>query len=480
MMNPPNPSPVKAARPRAPLRKRKNRFRANQVASAQNGTLTTGKHADARAKRFASVEEGIATLALDGTIVYANRSLEEMVHRPVKKLIGCSFETLLARAARADFRNLLNTASKGSSRGEMELRFSDGAFVELSLTAVRMGLKGAEALSLVARDSMGRKRAQEALARAYQELEIRLRERTAELTSAHLKLKLETAAHRNAQSALRQAKETLSRANQDLEGKIKERTARLQETIVELESFSHSVAHDMRSPLRAMRGFAKLLEAECGDRLGGQATDFLQRIAASAHRLDCLIQDVLNYSKIVRAELFLEPVNLNQLVARIIESYLAFQPPRAEISVDGRLPLVIGNVAALTQVISNLLDNAVKFVKPEVRPKVRIWAEAVPNSRNDTSAGMVRVWFEDNGLGIAKENHERIFQIFQRLHRSEEFEGTGIGLAVVRKAIERMGGSVGVCSMPEQGSKFWVQLPRPSRYRSTTSGPMHRSRSSEE
>jgi signal transduction histidine kinase len=256
----------------------------------------------------------------------------------------------------------------------------------------------------------------------------------------------------------RQAEERV----RDLNELLSVRVAELGRANEELEAFSYTVSHDLRAPLRAMQSFATLLDEECGERVGPEGQEFIRRIVASAHRLDRLIRDVLNYGKVSRGELLLESVNLDQLVPEILRSYLEFQPPSAQVSVTTPLPVVQGNVAALTQVIANLLGNAVKFVGPGVKPQVRIWAELVPSQDADPPSAQtweyVRVWFEDNGLGIAAENQQRIFQMFQRLHHQDQFEGTGVGLAIVRKAVERIGGKVGVESAPGQGSRFWVEL----------------------
>jgi signal transduction histidine kinase len=164
--------------------------------------------------------------------------------------------------------------------------------------------------------------------------------------------------------------------------------------------------------------------------------------------MDNLVQDVLNYSRVVRGDLPLASLDVGRLLRGILESYQHLQPPRAEIILEGSFPRVMANEAALTQCISNLLDNAVKFVSPDVTPRVRVWAETRENS--------VRLFFEDNGIGIEKEAHDKIFEIFERL--SKNYEGTGIGLAVVKKAAERMGGTVGVESEPGKGSTFWLKL----------------------
>ena len=238
-----------------------------------------------------------------------------------------------------------------------------------------------------------------------------------------------------------------------LERLVDERTAKLRETVGELESFSYSIAHDMRAPLRAMQGFSHILEQEYGERIG-DGKEYLRRISSSANRLDALIQDVLDYSKIVRADLPLQPVKTATFIREIVESYPNLHPARANIRVQDPIPPVVANPAALTQVVSNLLGNAVKFVSPGTKPEVRVRADPAAMD------GRVRIWFEDNGIGIRREVQDRIFLMFQRLNAPAQYEGTGIGLTIARKAIERMGGNIGVESEPDKGSRFWIELKR--------------------
>jgi PAS domain S-box-containing protein len=238
------------------------------------------------------------------------------------------------------------------------------------------------------------------------------------------------------------------RFQQELEKLVAERTAKLSETIAELEHFSYTITHDMRAPLRAMQSFGQLLGMEYQDKLDEMGRDYLRRIIESSQRMDHLILDALNYTKVVRRELELEPVNVRELLRGMLESYIEFQMPRADIQMMEDIPLVIGNKAGLTQCFSNLLDNAVKFVEPGLVPKVRVWGE--PRGE------WVRLWVEDNGIGINPEEQHRIFTMFQRL--SKEREGTGIGLALVQKVVARMKGTLGVESEPGKGSRFWVEL----------------------
>jgi signal transduction histidine kinase len=205
----------------------------------------------------------------------------------------------------------------------------------------------------------------------------------------------------------------------------------------------------MRAPLRSLQGFSDILLNDYADKVDADGQRFLKRIAASAARMDKLIQDVLNYSRVVRGELPLEPVDLDKLLHGIVDTYPAFTPDKAHIVLQEPLPTVLGNEAMLTQIFSNLIGNAVKFVPAGVKPQVKVWAER--------RTSQVRLFVQDNGIGIEPDQHEKIFSIFQQV--SKDFEGTGIGLAIVKKAVERMGGRVGLESELDRGSTFWIEIP---------------------
>ncbi len=258
----------------------------------------------------------------------------------------------------------------------------------------------------------------------------------------------------------REAEEVLERGKEKLEGLVAERTAKLQELVGELEHFSYTITHDMRAPLRAMRGFAEVVEELCAQCPGEQQKIFLRRIITAAERMDLLITDALNYSKAVRQELPLAPVDVGRLLRGMLDSYPEFQSSQAEITVEREMPLVLGNEAALTQCFSNLLGNAVKFAQPGRRAEVRVLSEL--------KDGWVRLWVEDNGIGISASMMPRVFDMFSRRQGAQA--GTGIGLALVRKVADRMGGRVGVESEPGKGSRFWVEL-RPGDARRAPHGP---------
>jgi signal transduction histidine kinase len=235
----------------------------------------------------------------------------------------------------------------------------------------------------------------------------------------------------------------------NLESTVEDRTANLREMIAELEHMSYSMIHDMRAPLRAIQGFATLIERFDAERLSPQSRDLFSRVLASATRMDQLITDALNYNRTVRTKLPLGPVETGELIEGIVKSYPEFQADRADIRLEGDFPRVVANSSGLTQCFSNLLGNAVKFVAPGQRPQIKVSAERLGER--------ARIWFEDNGTGIPQEGLGRIFDMFQRMH-GPEYEGTGIGLALVRKVTERMGGHVGVESEEGKGSRFWVEF----------------------
>jgi signal transduction histidine kinase len=298
-------------------------------------------------------------------------------------------------------------------------------------------------------------------------------ELAAEAVDLNARLGIEISERKLAEAALLTANHRLADQAGELERLVAERTEKLRETVADLEGFSYSVAHDMRAPLSGMQGFARILLDNHADKLDVTAQSYLERIASSAERMDLLIQDVLNYTRVLRSEALLASVDLDRLVRDIIITYPNWQPPDAVIEIEGTLPRVLGHEGFLTQCVSNILSNAVKFVAPGVTPRIRIWAEERSPTATPTpwpsvagKAGeipriddrFVWVWFEDNGIGIARNDRGRIFRMFERINPADQFEGTGIGLTIVRKAVQRLGGRIDFESVFGQGSKFWIEL----------------------
>lgn len=240
----------------------------------------------------------------------------------------------------------------------------------------------------------------------------------------------------------------LRAAHEELERRVAERTEKLQEAVSELEAYSYSISHDLRAPLRAMQTYATILTDECADRLGPDGAAHLRRITLAAERMDRLIRDVLAFSRTSRGHLDLERVELLPFIRQVIETYPNLENADARFELIEPLGAVCANEAALSQCVSNLLDNAIKFVAPGVRPHVRVWAEL--------RGARTRLFIGDNARGIPPELAEKIFGMFYQVEPS--LGGTGIGLAIVRKAVERMGGAAGVLPAPGGGSIFWLEL----------------------
>jgi PAS domain S-box-containing protein len=250
---------------------------------------------------------------------------------------------------------------------------------------------------------------------------------------------------------LKAAQRELIDANQSLEQRIEERTARIAEANAELRAFAHTVAHDLRAPLRNVEGFATALLEDEAERMSDDGKMFTERIVAAVIRMDRLITDLLAYSRLSRAEIRLERVDTGSVVRTVLrdlESQVAASG--AVVTVAPALPAVLANQAMLVQVVANLVSNAIKFVAKGVVPRVDI------DGRRD--GALVRLLIEDNGIGIAPEHYDHVFGVFERLHGQEEYPGTGIGLAIVRKGIERMGGSVRIFARTGGGTGFELVL----------------------
>jgi PAS domain S-box-containing protein len=237
----------------------------------------------------------------------------------------------------------------------------------------------------------------------------------------------------------------------ELKAQVAQRTRALEEKSGQLESFAYTIAHDLRSPLRAISGYAEFTLEDFRAQLPAEAITNLDRIRASAARLDGLIHDLLSLTRVSHVEYVEEDVAVAASVQWALDQLKSeIQLRAAQIEIPSHLPSVRGERSILDQVFLNLLSNAIKFVAPGVTPRIRVQAEP----RGDR----VRISVQDNGVGVPPEHHQRIFRVFERLQGPVRVEGTGVGLAIVDRAVQRLGGQAGVESEPGRGSTFWIEL----------------------
>lgn len=279
---------------------------------------------------------------------------------------------------------------------------------------------------------------------------------------------------------LRNAEKTIRDYADELETTVTERTAQLYETIAQLQSFSYSVAHDLRAPIRALKGYCDILEEDHGPTMAADGLDMIHKLSRSANRLDILTRDLLKFSQVSLQDVRLESVNLSELVHDILALTPSLQ--NGVLKIEEPLGTILGQPTLVHQCLSNILDNAIKFSRPGEVPSIRVRVETVgadhivrPNSKGPfnpathapfAASGALtelknvrrRVWIEDKGIGIPAEAHEKIFGIFERIADPGAPEGTGIGLAIVARAMQQMGGSCGVESTPGNGSRFWLEF----------------------
>jgi len=236
-----------------------------------------------------------------------------------------------------------------------------------------------------------------------------------------------------------------------LESKVRERTEALNGRNAELQDFCYSIAHDLRAPLRSIQAMSEVVLEDYGTLLDAAGHEYLTRISQAGRQLDQLTIDLLDYTRFSREEIRLTTISLEKVVDDVIKNLSeSIRQKGAEISVRRPLPNVTGQHAYVVQILTNFLSNALKFVGPGRKPVIEI--TAAPNE------GRVRIEVKDNGIGIPPEYREKIFLLFERLHPTGTFEGTGVGLAIARKAAQRMKGDVGIMSGQDEGSTFWLEL----------------------
>ena len=251
----------------------------------------------------------------------------------------------------------------------------------------------------------------------------------------------------------RRARQALAQLNAELENRIELRTAELKAKSRELETFAYSVAHDLKAPLRGIDGYSRLLLEDYAQKLDQEGQSLLQTIQNSTDEMNILIDDLLAYSRLERRELKTDRIELAPIINSLVEEKIRETLERpVDIVVDVNGATASADASGVAQSLRNYLDNAIKFTGKVAEPRIEVGSK-------EEAASCV-LWVRDNGIGFDMKDHDRIFDIFQRLNGPEDFPGTGIGLAIVRKAMERMGGKAWAESAPGHGATFYLEIPK--------------------
>ena len=370
-------------------------------------------------------DDAIITVNAAQAITMFNRGAERIFGYKVDEALGRPLEILLPDRFRSSHRGLVegfavapDAARVMAERREIYGRRKDGSEFPAEASIAKLALDTGLVFTVILRDVTARKAAEAALQRAHDELEIRVRERTAELRDSNRRL-------------AQQARE-LARSNADL------------------EQFAYVASHDLQEPLRMVASYTQLLVRRYRGRIDADADDFLNFIVDGALRMQRLINDLLAFSRVGTRGRELEPTPLAAVMQRVLANLKAgIDESRAVISVD-ELPTVWADATQMELLLQNLVGNAIKF-HGAAPPAIRIAAQ-----RGD---GEWQLSVADQGIGIDPQYAERIFVIFQRLHTAADYPGTGIGLAICKRIVERHGGRIWVSSEPGRGSSFCFTLP---------------------
>jgi PAS domain S-box-containing protein len=355
--------------------------------------------------------EGAVTLNRKGIIVYSNSQFAKMVGLPLSTITGVLFQSFIFEEDVAAYKDLIATGWKEDTKGELMLVGNRRVPVQLSITT--LSLEEGIALSIIITDLTVQKQTQ-----------------------------------------------LLLKANNE---KLKEINHELELSNHDLHQFASVASHDLQEPLRKIQIFSNFLREKCSADLSQEANGYLEKIISSASRMKALIIDILNYSQLSQNDNSYVMTDLNLLLQQVLEDQeILIREKNARFNISP-LPIIEVNPGQIRQVFQNLISNGLKFIRKGTAPVIDISAKTMKRSPfdggSDTDDNYCYISFKDNGIGFDEKFADNIFTLFRRLHTKDKFEGTGIGLAISKKIVEKHGGHIIAKGMEGQGAEFIIILP---------------------
>ena len=396
-----------------------------------------------------TASDGIIIIDQAGMIVFANQAVGKILGYDVEEMMEQSLSLVVPEKLWPQYSTALEeymtlNQKKLPIGGALELRgrCKDDREILLEVSLGEFVAQGKRFFSGVFRDVTDRKQAEELLRRAYDEMEERVRERTAKLYASNLKLKEEISKRQKVEQEIRQL-------NIDLEKRVAKRTTQLKAANQELEAFSYSISHDLRTPLRAIKGMIRILAAKYT--LPREANRYFEMIQDYTRQMDLLIEGLLEFSRLERQALRKQAIAPTNLVRQILSDLTHEMNARPVDVALAELPVCQADPLLLKQVFVNLLTNALKFTQKRTEARIEINYQ----QRNGHSP---IYYVKDNGVGFDMNYVDKLFTVFQRLHSADDYEGTGVGLATVQRIIQRHGGRIWVEAAIDEGATFYFTL----------------------
>lgn len=399
--------------------------------------LVSGTYDQAYRKFIENMSEGVVTLHTDGTIIYSNSSFAEMIDLPLGKVIGANFRDFIPTEYIEHIDQYLISYPDSTLKVELSIQNHQGIRTHFIVSLNSLQLQDFGAVNLVWTDVTDQKKAEEKLVAVNEDL----------------KKAIEALTHSETEVVV-------------LNTKLKENIKILEAANIELATFAHVASHDLQEPLRKIITYSSMLIAEYHDIIDKRGNDYLNNMQRASTRMRNLINDILEYSQLSVEHYVFEPTSLQAVITEVFSNLeVAINETKAKISIEKDLPVIEANFTQMRQMFQNIISNALKFVKAGIVPEINITYEIVIGKdirgfdKKLLNEKFCIVYIKDNGIGFKEEYMDRIFTIFQKLNNNTLYQGTGIGLAICKKIVEKHRGFIAAESKANDGSLFTITLP---------------------